>query len=129
MSSLVLVDTCVWASFFSKPGSAERRGVDALIDADRVALVGPVVAEVLIGFRKKREADWIASRLRAAHAVVLTWEDWEGAADLGRSLAAQGHKLPLTDLVIASVCLRQELEVYTTDPHFDLVPGLRRYVP
>ena len=129
MVDLVLVDTCVWASFFGKPRSVERRVVDVLIDLDRVALVGPVVTEVLIGFRKKREADWIASRLKAAHEVIVSWEDWQGAANLGRSLGAQGHKLPVTDLVIAAVCLRLDLEVYTTDPHFDLVAGLRRFKP
>ena len=63
MYEWVLVDTLIWASFFSKPGSAEKRAVDDLIDADRVALVGPIVAEVLLGFRRKEQADWIASRL------------------------------------------------------------------
>jgi len=71
---------------------------------------------------KKRKADWIASRLKAALEVILSWEDWQAAADLGRSLAVQEHKLPVTGLVINAVCLRLNMEVYTTDPHFDRVP-------
>jgi hypothetical protein len=63
----VFVDTCIWASFFGKPGSPEKGAVDDLLDADRVALLGPLVAEVLLGFRRKDQADWVASRMRLAH--------------------------------------------------------------
>ncbi len=55
MKSWVLVDSLIWASFFSKPDSPEKKAVDELIDSDRVALVGPIVAEVLIGFRRQEQ--------------------------------------------------------------------------
>ncbi|NUQ61419.1 MAG: hypothetical protein HUU20_02955 [Pirellulales bacterium] len=53
MQDWVLVGTCIWASFFTKPNSAEELAVDDLIDAERVALLGPLVAEVLLGCRRK----------------------------------------------------------------------------
>ncbi len=34
MDDWVFVDTCVWASFFTKPNSVEKRNVDELIDAE-----------------------------------------------------------------------------------------------
>jgi predicted nucleic acid-binding protein len=129
MDDWVIVDTCVWASFFGKPGSPEKAALDALLDSDRVALVGPIVAEVLLGIRRKDQADWIASRLRMAHCVEAGWDDWQAAAGLGRELAAKGSKLPLTDLIVAVVALRSGTSVYTTDPHFDLIPELKRYRP
>ena len=129
MSDCVLVDICIWASFFSKPNSPEKRAVDVLLDADRVALVGPIVTEVLLGFRRADQADWVASRLRLAHCPDIEWDDWQNASILGRSLMARGHKLPLTDLVVATVANRIDASVYTTDPHFDCVPSLERYVP
>ena len=67
----VFVDTCIWASFFGKANSPEKFAVDDLLDSDRVALVGPVVSEVLLGFRRKEQVDWVASRLRLAHYVEL----------------------------------------------------------
>ncbi len=127
MDDWVFVDTCVWASFFSKAGSPEKRALDELLDQDRVALIGPVLSEVLMGFRRKDQADWVASRLRHAHYAEARWEDWRAAADLGRELAASGHKLPLTDLVLAVLAKRLDATVYTTDPHFDLIPTLKRY--
>src|SRR5438105_14062029 len=106
MEEWVFVDTCIWASFFSKPSSPEEAAVDDLLDADRVALVGPIVAEVRLGFRRKDQADWVASRLRLAHYVETCWDDWRAAADLGRDLAGTGHKIPLTDLLVAKVTAR-----------------------
>jgi predicted nucleic acid-binding protein len=129
MEDWVFVDTCVWSSFFAKPSSAEKLAVDRLLDADRVALIGPVLGEVLMGFRRKDQADWVASRLRLTHEAPVTWTDWRAAADVGRELAANGHKLPLTDLILAVVSKRCGASVYTTDPHFDLIPGLKRYSP
>jgi predicted nucleic acid-binding protein len=126
MDDLVIVDTCIWAAFFSKPGSQEKAAVDGLLDADRVALVGPILGEVLLGFRRKDQADWVASRLRLAFEIEVTWDDWRAAADHGRQLAANATPLPLTDLIVAAA-LRHNSWVYTTDPHFDLVPSLKRF--
>jgi predicted nucleic acid-binding protein len=118
MEDWVFVDTCIWASFFGKPSSPEKAAVDALLDTDRLALLGPILAEVLLGFRRKDQADWAASRLQLAHYVESAWDDWRAAADLGRDLAAKGNKLPLTDLLVGAVARRCHAWVYTTDPHF-----------
>jgi predicted nucleic acid-binding protein len=124
---LVLVDTGIWSAFFSKAASPEKRALDPLLDEDRVALTGPVLAEVLRGFRRADQADWVASRLRLAHYLEPTWEDWRNAAALGREFAAKGHDVPLTDLVVAALAQRVEASVFSSDPHFDLVAGLKRY--
>lgn len=129
MEDWVLADTLIWASFFSKPDSHEKRAVDDLIDADRVVLIGPIVAEVLLGFRRTAQADWVASRLRADHFLETTWDDWKSAAEIGRELAAKGHSIPITDLIVAAVAKRTGTAVYSTDPHFDSSPELKRYYP
>ena len=69
----------------------------------------------------------MASRLRLAHYLEPTWEDRRSAAALGRQLAAAGHDVPLTDLVIAALARRVQAFVFSSDPHFDLIRGLKRY--
>ncbi len=64
-----------------------------------------------------------------AHYIETDWEHWRAAADLGRALAAQGHKIPLTDLLAGAVAKRSNTWLYTTDPHFDFIPDLKRYSP
>jgi len=127
MDDVVFVDSCIWASFFAKPHSIQKKAVDALIDVDRVAIIGPVVTEVLLGFRRVEYADWVFSFLLSAHYVQLSLHDWRAAASLGRRLAAQGHKLPLADLAIVAVAQRLNAFVFSTDPHFDLISDLKRF--
>jgi predicted nucleic acid-binding protein len=126
---LVLIDTCMWVPFFNRPQSNTKRVIDSLLRGDQGAIAGPVVAEVLLGFRRKAEADWSSSVLRGVRYLEIVWDDWRAAARLGRVLASRGHILPLSDLVIASVARRIKCAVYSTDPHFDIVPNLKRFRP
>jgi predicted nucleic acid-binding protein len=125
----IFVDTCIWASFFTRATSREKLTLDQLLAQDRVALIGPVVAEILRGFRRNEQAEWAASRLRLAHYMETDWNDWCRAAQLGRKQASLGHDLPITDLVLAAVALRLNASIYTTDPHFDGIQGLKRFWP
>jgi len=77
---LVLIDTCMWVPFFNRPQSNEKRVVDELLDEDRAALIGLVLGEILCGFRRNEQSDWVASTLRGLHYLELTWEDaWRRA--------------------------------------------------
>ncbi len=101
--------------------------VDALLDEDRAALIGPILAEILQGFRRDDRADWVASALRGLRYLEVQWDDWRAAARLGRRLINRRHRLLLTDLTVAAVALQTDSAVYTTDPHFDLITGLKRF--
>ncbi len=67
-TDLVLFDTFFCVPYFNRPQSVEKKAVDALLDEDRATLIGPILAEILQGFRRDDRADWVASSLRG-----LTW--------------------------------------------------------
>jgi predicted nucleic acid-binding protein len=125
---IVLIDTCIWVPFFNRPQSPEKKAVDALLDEDRGALIGPIVAEILQGIPQEGSARYVASLLRGMLYVETARTDWELAARLGRRLVGRGHRLPLSDLALAAVSHRLDAEVFTTDPHFDLIDGLKRHM-
>jgi hypothetical protein len=124
---LVLIDTCIWVPFFNRPHSREKQIVDELLENDRAALIGPILTEILLGFRRDQQADWVASVLRGLHFLHPTWDEWRVAARLGRRLIAKGHSVPLSDLILAAVALERSFAISTTDPHFDLLPELQRH--
>jgi len=126
---LVLIDTCIWVPFFSRPQSAEKQNVDALLDDDRATLIGPIVTEILQGIPREPQAAYIASLLRGLRCLEMEWEDWLEAARLGRRCAAAGHRLPLSDLILAAVAIRCDAEIYTSDPRFDLLGDVVQYAP
>ena len=119
----------MWVPFFNRPQCAEKKVVDALLDEDRAALIGPILAEILQGFQRDDRADWVASSLRGLRFIEIQWDDWRAAARLVRRLRIAGHRLPLTDLNLAAVALRTGAAVYNSDPHFDLIAGLMRFTP
>ena len=86
--TLVLIDTCIWIPFFNRPQSVERRQIDELLDDDRVAIIGAILGELLQGFRRDEQADWVASSLRGVHEIDAQWDDWRSAARLGRRLVS-----------------------------------------
>jgi predicted nucleic acid-binding protein len=125
--ALVLVDTCMWVQCFNRRRSPTQHAVKELVEAHRAALIGPILTEVLMGFRREAEADYVASRLRGLELLDVVWKDWRMAARLHRQLIASGHTLPLSDLALAAVCQRVECSIFTDDPHFDVIRGIRRY--
>jgi hypothetical protein len=72
---LVIVDTCIWAQFFNRPRSRDKKAGDALLDDDRVAIVGPLLTEILLGVRREDQADWIACQLHSLRFPQFEWPD------------------------------------------------------
>jgi predicted nucleic acid-binding protein len=101
---LILIDTCMWVSFFNRSQSVIKHTIDDLLDKVRAWLSGLQYLEV------RRE-------------------DWESAAGLCREIARRGHRIPLSDLVLAAVAFRFDCSIYRDDPHFDLFSKLKRYSP
>lgn len=121
---MVIADTSVWIPFFNQPGSAEKRELDALIDADQLVLVGVVLAELIRGCRTSSEANTIASKLSGLRFLETNYSRWRQAGELSFTLGRKGVSLPLSDLIIAALALEHHCQVYALDPHFEQIPGL-----
>ena|SRR5436190_1904568 len=125
----VLIDTCIWISFFRNPRSPSVRDIRPLAVQDRIVTVGPVIAEVLMGFRREAEANWAHAQFGGVHYRELKREHWREAARLYRDQRGRGNELPLTDLVIVAAAIDWDLDLFTIDPHFDLFPAVSRFQP
>lgn len=124
---MVIADTSVWIPFFNRPGSPEKRELDALIDADRLALVGVVLTDLVQGCRTPAEVNTIVSRLSGLRFLETSFSTWKRGGELSFALRRRGITLPISDLVIATLALEHRCEVYALDPHFEQVPGLALY--
>jgi predicted nucleic acid-binding protein len=124
-----IVDTSAWVPFFNQPRSREKREIDALIDADGLALVGVVLAELIQGCRTPTEADTVIFRLSGLRFLDTTFATWRQAGELSFTRRRKGLTLPLSDRVIAALALEHRCGVYALDPHFEQVPGLTLHRP
>ena len=126
---MVIADTSVWIPFFNRPGSAEKQALDALIDADEIAMIGVVLAELLQGCRARKDRDEIADALFALPYLEMTRETWVLAGETAAVLLRRGVTLPISDLVVAALSLERQCQLYSLDAHFKKIPGLVRYHP
>jgi len=126
---VVVADTTVWIEFFNDPESEEKQVIDLLIDEDDLALVGPVLAELLQGCRTAGEANAILDHVSALPFLEMNVSAWRRAGELSSSLRRKGTTLPLMDVIIAALALEHDAEVFTIDPHFRSITGLKLHRP
>lgn len=126
---MVIADTSAWIPYFRQFDSLEAQVIDDLLSADRLVLVGVVLAELLQGSRSSEEREEILFALAGARYIETDFTIWRLAGELSASLRRRGTPLPLSDLIIGSLALEHGHEVYTLDAHFQSIPGLRLYQP
>ena len=114
----VLIDTSAWIDFFrSNTGSAGNVVTD-LIRLDKAYLTGPIIAELLHGVRGKKEISQLNFIFTTIPCLGIIQNDWKMTGNTLRQLQGKGLSIPLTDVLIASIAIRNNMSVLTLDKHF-----------
>jgi predicted nucleic acid-binding protein len=79
---------------------------------------------LLKGIKSSLERKQVKETLLSTQYLDITPDDWEGAAALAAGLRKGGTTLPMTDILIAHLARKNDLEAISCDVHFDRVPGL-----
>ncbi len=119
----ILIDTSVWVDALRGRRREVTEAVRDLVSNDRVVTCDVVVAELRLGLRENERAR-VLGFLDAVPRVGVDASDWDAAGDAGARLRTRGVTLPLTDLLIARVCLRHGFKLLASDDHFRSVEGL-----
>jgi predicted nucleic acid-binding protein len=105
-ASVVLVDTSAWVEFFNRPAGIHHASVAELLDLDRVAITGIIVAELLRGCRSEREASDVEEALAGVIRIELGFEDWLHVGRDLRELRSRGTTVSLSDASIVHAARR-----------------------
>ena len=122
---MILVDTSVWVVALRDPASRERRELDGLLQQDVVTTTDVVVGEVLQGARSVEDFLKVADRMDALHYLHADKSIWSRAARLSFDLRRQGLTTALSDVLIATVAIYNDCDVYAIDSDFERIPGVR----
>ena len=125
MNTGIIVDTCVWIEFFRKSESKLTLHLKGLLRERKVIMVGMVMAEILQGVKIPKEANLLKQSLEKLPYFEITRDIWETAGKMLAALRGTGITIPLSDLIIAGIALSGDHEIFTIDPHFEKVDGLR----
>ena len=121
--SLVVIDTSVWAR---QHQPAVRQAIAEAIDANSVAMVVPVMLELLRSARDHAELRELATEYESLHAIPLDPELGERACAVQAALAKRGyHRGPSpVDLLTAAAAESVDAELWHCDRHFELIAKL-----
>ena len=121
---MMLVDTSAWIEFLRPHGDPVTKGLvaEALV-AGQAAYPCVVRFELMVGARPE-ETDDLETALGFAKRIPVEPDHWDRAAGVGAVLLRKGHRIPLSDLLVAIVACSCELSLLARDRHFDL---LRRH--
>jgi len=117
-----LVDTSAWIEFFRGRGAAADT-VDRLLEADEVALCGPVITELVRGLRSRADRMRILPLLDGCHLLDQPARLWEEAGELGALVGRRGAAVKSLDLLIATYALAHSVPILTLDRDFTTIRG------
>lgn len=116
----ILVDTSCWIEYFHHKGSAKVKSqLRGAIAADRVAVCGPVICEVLRGAPR---ADRPRMRRAFDGQIHLSQEDsdWRQVEEALAELHGEGLQPPILDVLISIIAKRHATGLWHFgDRHFD----------
>jgi predicted nucleic acid-binding protein len=120
---LILIDTSVWARH-TQP--QVRQAVAEAIEANAVAMVVPVMLELLRSARNHAELLELTEDYEALHVIPLEPDLGERARAVQATLAKRGyHRGPSpVDLLTAAAAESVGAELWHCDKHFELIAGV-----
>lgn len=123
-----LVDTNHLSPLVTQGHPLRARLLEQIEQGHQFAIPVVVLAELLVGIQlipraKANLAEW--SRLRNGFGYyAIGREEAEEAAAMQLAMRRRGRQLATTDAFIATIAIRNELTLLTTDRDFEAIPSL-----
>ena len=118
-ASRIVVDTSAWISYLRRPGSATAKEIASLLRSEAIILVGPAIAELLVGARSAREVEDLHVLIDFVGIAPDNPTDWVRAGTTAMRLRRRGITVPLLDVLVATMARRLGAPVLTHDRHFE----------
>lgn len=114
---MILVDTNAWIDYFRDTGSTAAH-VAQLIEADEVAVAGPVITEIVRGIARPAARNKVLELLQGLHQLRQPPDLWLEAGRLGAFARKKGATLKTFDLLIATYVLHADIPLLSRDKDF-----------
>lgn len=120
---MIVVDTSVWVDAIRRPEGPSHRTLQALLDADEVALALPVRLELIAGLRKPDRAAFVRA-LSGLPVLVPSEDTWRLIEGWIPGAADKGHRFSVTDLLIGGLAAEIGGMVWSRDADFERMEAL-----
>ena len=124
---MILIDTSVLIDYLRSKDAASW----TKIQVHDSAICGIVRAEILAGARSPGDRARLVLMLDSLPQASTSELVWNSVGDNAAQLRAQGVNIPLADIVISTLAITHNVELWTRDAHFTnvqrVLPSLRLF--
>ncbi len=109
-----------------------KKSISNLLDKNRIALIGPILIELIQGCRTETEKESLKKVLNGIHSLTITDELWDFAAEMAFALRRKGITVSAIDAIIAFTAIKYNIPLLHRDGDFDLISkqtSLKIYKP
>ena len=121
MKDKVLVDTSVWIDFFRNKETSLRNQVIQVLRAGNAYYTGIIALELYRGSKTKKEISVLDNLFLSIEKITESDDTHKKAGLMGFELAKKGITIGTVDLLIAQLCLENDLTLFTLDQHFKII--------
>lgn len=119
----MIVDTSIWIEYFKDTSGIVEVMEKGLMD-NNIYIVGPVVSELLQGVKTEKEYNELKNCIDAVPYIKGRLTDWKRAGKISFKLRRSGTTIPLTDIYIAALAVKNNFIIFTRDKHFKEIPEI-----
>lgn len=123
MRSKIVVDTSVWIEYF-KNNKDYVEYIEENLHLDSIYITGPVITELIQGIKGEKEYLLLSNSIKAIPYLECTFKDWVTAGEISFKLRKSGKVIPVTDILIAVISIKNNAKILTFDSHFRDIPGV-----
>jgi predicted nucleic acid-binding protein len=114
----ILVDTSIWIEYFK----GEKSVIEKIHDRNNFNfIIGPVITELIQGIKTQKEKDRFTMCINALPKLRISDDDWVNAGNIGNLLRKKGVTVPLPDLIIFTMAMKNGCALFTLDRHFPIM--------
>lgn len=126
-ASGILPDTCVWIEYFKPGDSALKQTLERLLLNESIFLCGPILYELVQGLKSDKEKTVIVDAMKSLEYREMSEALWIKAGEISSTLRKSGKTLPLSDILIAAIAIKNNLSIFTIDKHFEEIKEVLMY--
>jgi len=114
---MILVDASIIIDFWKLPSENAKQ----IFENKEVFICGLTKAELYHGAKDKKQLNIIKKALSDFNEIKITENTWELLGDNLFLLKSNGITVPFQDALLATICIENNLEIWTLDKHFRIM--------